>query len=188
MSLTPQQLPTLKASILAQTDPAFVALRAANNEQGMADWYNAASGDLFWQTEAPVSGIQDAIDYSAYTLSATIDGTAIQTNRILASQTKQINVQIMLQGRETFNAHPNRARAALLDATTGIPTGAGGALVSAAGTDGVRVMNALTRPASRAERLYSSPSPVQTGTVSAYRVGSFEGSITLQDVSDALRA
>ena len=184
--MTPSQLATLKSAILAETAPAFVTLRQANNEQGMADYYNADSGSVVWQTEAPVSAVQDAIDYTAYTPNGTIDGTAAVTNRLLAAQTKQINLQLMLQGKTTLDATPNRVRAALLDATTNLPTGTNGAIQSAAGTDGARVLNALTRPATRGERLYTA-SATTTGAVSAFRL-SFEGNVTAQDVSDALRA
>jgi hypothetical protein len=184
--MTPAQLTTLKAAILAETTPAFVTLRQAGNEQGMADFYNADSGSVVWQTAAPVSAVQDAVDYTAFTPNGTIDGTAVVTNRLLAAQTKQINLQLMLQGKTTLDATPGRVRGALLDATTNLPTGTNGALQSAAGVDGARVLNALTRPATRGERLYTA-SASTTGTVSAFRL-SFEGSVTAQDVSDALRA
>lgn len=184
--MTPAQLTTLKAAIAAETAPTFVTLRQAGNEQGMADYYNADSGTVVWQTAAPVSAVQDAVDYTAYTPNGTIDGTAALTNRLLAAQTKQINLQLMLQGKTTLDATPSRVRGALLDATTNLPTGTGGALQSAAGVDGVRVLNALTRPATRGERLYTA-SATTTGTVSAFRL-SFEGAITAQDISDALRA
>lgn len=186
MSLTPAQLTTLKAAILAETTPVFVTLRQANDEQGMADYYNADSGTVVWQTAVLVSAVQDAVDYTAYTPNGTIDGTAVVTNRMLAAQTKQINLQLMLQGKTTLDAKPSRVRTALLDATTNLPTGNNGALQSAAGVDGVRVLNALTRPATRGERLYTL-SATQTGSVSAFRL-TFEGSITAQNISDALRA
>jgi hypothetical protein len=50
MPLTTPQLQTLKAAIAAETDPTFVALRTANNEGGMADWYNAPSTFVCWRT------------------------------------------------------------------------------------------------------------------------------------------
>jgi hypothetical protein len=39
-SITSAQLPALKASINANTDPTFVAFRNANNASEMANWYN----------------------------------------------------------------------------------------------------------------------------------------------------
>jgi hypothetical protein len=42
--------PTLKAAILAETDATFVALRTANNEDGMAGWYNEPSASIVWRT------------------------------------------------------------------------------------------------------------------------------------------
>lgn len=185
MALTPAQLPALKAAILAETDPAFVALRTANDEQGMANFYNAASGAIVWGTSVSIGTIQDAIDYTAYTPNGTIDATAAVTNRLLAAQTKQINLQLMLQGRTSLDATPNRVRGALLDAVTNLPTGTNGALQSAGGTDGARVMNALTRSATRGEMLYAAAA-AQTGTVSASKLV-VEGAITAQNISDALR-
>jgi hypothetical protein len=184
--LTTQQLATLKAAILAETDVTFVEFRSQGATGAMAEWFNVAASPVHavWATSASVSGIQDAIDYSAYTPNSAVDGTAIVTNRLLAAQTKQINLQLMLQGREALNAAPNRVRSALLDATTNIPTGTNGALQSAAGVDGARVMNALTRPATRGEKLFTAAS-VQTGTVSANKL-TFEGGITNTDIVLAL--
>jgi len=184
--LTTQQLTTLKAAILAEQDAGFAAMRTANDEQGMANWYNAASGSVVWGTAVQIGTIQDAIDYTAYTPNGTIDATVTVTNRLLAAQTKQINLQLMLQGRTSLDATPNRVRGALLDATTNLPTGTNGAIVSAGGTDGARVLNALTRSATRGEMLYAAAA-AQTGTVSAFKIV-FEGSITAQNISDALRA
>ena len=50
MTLTNPQLQTLKAAIAAETDPTFVALRTANDSNGMADWYNGASTFVVWRT------------------------------------------------------------------------------------------------------------------------------------------
>lgn len=184
--MTPQQLNTLAAAIAAETDPEFVEYRTQGATGAIADWFNVAASlvHLVWSTAAPVSGIQDAIDYSAYTPNSAVDGTTVVTNRLLASQTKQINLQLMLQGRESINATPNRVRAALLDATTNLPTGTNGAAVSASGVDGVRVITALTRPATRGEKLFTS-APVQTGTVSAAKLV-FEGGISNTDIVLAL--
>jgi hypothetical protein len=186
--LKPEQLTTLKAAILAETDVTFAEFRSQGATGAMAEWFNvaAAPAHVVWATNAPVNGIQDAIDYSAYTPNGAVDGTVVVTNRLLAAQTQQINLQLMLQGRDSLNASPNRVRAALLDATTNIPTGANGALQSAAGVDGARVMNALTRLATRGEKLFTT-APVLTGTVSANKLV-FEGGITNTDVVLALEA
>ena len=48
--MTPEQLTTLKAAILAETDPAFVALRQAGAVGAMADFYNQPSTFVAWKT------------------------------------------------------------------------------------------------------------------------------------------
>lgn len=52
MSLTPAQLATLKAAILAETDPTFVAYRDTGNNGGMLLWFNEAASPAFtvWRT------------------------------------------------------------------------------------------------------------------------------------------
>lgn len=182
----PQQLTTLKAAIQSETDAAFVELRNSGATGAMAEFFNvvAAPAHNVWGTAVAVGVIQDAIDYTAYTPNGTIDGTAAVTNRLLAAQTKQINLQLMLQGREVLNCTRARTRAGLLDAVTNLPTGNNGAIQSAGGVDGARVMNALTRPATRGEKLYTT-APVTTGTVSANLL-TFEGSVTNDDVVLAL--
>ncbi len=186
MSLTPAQLPALKAAILAETDPTFVGYRNNGQTGLMTEFFNlpATPTHAVWATDVVVGAVQDAIDYTAYTPNGTIDATAAVTNRLLAAQTKQMNLQLMLQGRETLNASRNRTRASLLDAVTNLPTGNSGALQSAGGADGARVLNACTRPATRAEKLYT-VSTATTGTVTA-NVLVFEGSISEADVNAAL--
>jgi hypothetical protein len=152
----------------------------------MADFYTAPASPphVVWGTAVPVGVISDAIDFASYTPNGTIDGTAALTNRLLAAQTKQIALQLMLQGRESLNCSRARVRSGLLDAVTNLPTGNGGAIVSAGGTDGQRVMNAITRQATRGEKLFTQ-SAVTTGTVTANRL-TYEGEINGDDISRAL--
>jgi hypothetical protein len=188
MALTPEQIPTLKAAIAANTDPEFVALRDAGATGAMAAWYNLAADPVHavWGTAVPVNTLTDAIDFSAYTPNGTIDGTGQMTNRLLAAQTKQINLQLMLQGQSALNCSRARVRTGLLDAVTGLPTGNGGAIVSAAGADGARLVNAMTRSATRGEQLFTQAA-TQTGTVSAFRL-TFEGDIGNTDVVIAINS
>ena len=55
--MTPAQLATLKAAILAETDSALVALRTANDETGMANWYNADSTKICWKSKVNIDEI-----------------------------------------------------------------------------------------------------------------------------------
>lgn len=61
MPLTTAQTVTLKAAILAETDPTFVALRTAGATGAMADWFNQASTFTVWRTSVPISEIGDAV-------------------------------------------------------------------------------------------------------------------------------
>lgn len=59
--MTPEQLTTLKAAILAETDAEFVAARDAGNNSQMLAWFNAAAAPEFvvWRTNVSRSEIQD---------------------------------------------------------------------------------------------------------------------------------
>jgi hypothetical protein len=50
MNLTQANLTTLKNAILAETNPAFVTLRTAGDQDGMTAWYNGASTLYCWRT------------------------------------------------------------------------------------------------------------------------------------------
>lgn len=182
--LTDAQLQVLKAAIVAETDPEFVVYRDNGQTGLMANWYNQPSATRVWGNLMPVNAMFDAIDFANYDMLPTIDGTGEQRNRLIASQNKLLAVQVMLQGREQINCFPNRVRDSLLVATTDIPSGNNGALRSATGANGIRILTAMQRAATRGEALYVG-SPVTTGTVSAPKLV-FEGSISDQDISAAL--
>lgn len=187
--MTPAQLLVLKTAILAETDPTVVAARQTENaEQTIAAWYNttATPTHLLWRTDASVNDINDSILWDRYTPSDTADGTATFTNRVLAIQVKQMNLQLLLQGRATLDATKPGVRAALRDATILIPSGVAGAAVSPGGSSGVTVLAQCTRPANRWEKV-SAVTSATTGATTAF-LPVYQGSITAQDVSDALRS
>lgn len=182
MSLTTAQLATLKADILANSD--MNAQPAGNTgAYAIAALYNAASSTDVWRTEAPVSAITDAIDWSKYTPVDAADGTAIFTNRLLVIQTKQMNLQSMIQGRTSVDASKANLRAGLRDAVIALPAGASGAAVAAGGTGGATVLAALVRKATRFEKLFAVTS-AQTGTVTANLLA-LEGNVSSDDVQTA---
>lgn len=180
--MTPSQLATLKADILANADTNTIPMTYAGTEQIRA-LYNAASTTVVWRTEAPVKAIYDAIDWSKYTPTDAADGTTIQTNRMLSIQTKQMNLQNMLQGRETIDASKLNIRAGLRDAVIQLPSGASGAMVAAGGASGATVLTACTRKATRFEKLFST-GPVATGAVSANLLV-LEGQLSIDDAQAA---
>lgn len=184
MTLTTAQLQALKADIAA--DPVLAA-KPLNSDGAfdIAAAYNLIASPAFpvWATNASVAAVYDAIDWDKFTPIDAPDNTATYTNRLLAIQTKQMNLQNMLTGRDRIDASKARTRVGLRDAVIQLPAGAGGAMVTAGGTSGANVLNALTRNATRAEKLLATPN-VTTGTVTA-GILNFEGSLSYQDIEAA---
>lgn len=168
MPLTTAQLPILRAAIAAETNPVFVALRQANNgfgdEQGMADWYNAPTSPAFiaWRslvTKAEITG-DAAFDWTR------VDNLSVGKARIWSE---------MFNGTFSFNPSRDNIRAGI--AATWIGTAADLAVRAA-------VLAVCKRTALRGERVFASG----TGSDAAPGLFTFEGKLTAQDVSDALRA
>lgn len=134
--LTAQQASTLKTAIQANgtCSPMFTA----GDDVGAAACMNTVDAAFYvWRTDVPVQAIYDQVTWANMTPADTPDGTALFTNRALACQGKQFNLQTILQGRQTLNATISTLRAGIQDALTALPCGAGGAVVSA-GWVGVR--------------------------------------------------
>jgi hypothetical protein len=161
MSLTDAQLPTLKAAILAETDPAFVALRQANAEQGMADWYNADSTFVAWRTQVPRNDAQ-AVGF---------DWT--QVDNLTVGQAR-IWFDALFEGG-FLNAADSGQRAGISEAWKGTA-----AKIAVA----TFVLGKCKRFARRGERVFATG----TGTDAAPGLLPFEGTLSAQDISDALRA
>lgn len=181
MALTSTQQATLKAAIIADaTLNAF-----PNNGDGASsikDLLNAPSSPavIVWDTNTPVTRVFDSIDWSKYTPTEAADSTILQTNRSMIVQTKQMNLQNMLIGREVIDASKSNIRAGLRDAVIALPTGTLGANVTAGGASGVNVMNALTRTATRLEAILA-VGTAQTGGVTAGLL-TYVGDINYQEV------
>lgn len=183
--MTPEQLSTFKAAIEGETDPTFAALRQAVNEQGMADWYNAASTFQVWKSSTDVASLFNAIVWKSLTPADSADGTALFTNRALVCQAKQINLQIILQGQTSIATGKVSLRQGLTDALLDVPAGAGGALLDAGWLGAGKVKATIQRACNRVERIWATG----TGTSNTPGdLGEFDGSVTAQEVSDALRA
>ena len=184
MALTQQQLTVLKTAINA--DPALASQpMTSDGAFSIAVALNQlASPEIkVWRTEVPVQSISDAINWSQYTPVDSPDGTATYTNRILSVQTKQMNLQLMLQGRDTVDASKANVRAGLRDAVIQVPAGAGGVSVAPGGASGVNVLTACIRDAKRIEVILAT-GDATTGTVTA-KVMAYEGDVSYQDVEAA---
>lgn len=182
MAFTSAQRSLILADIIANPADLGAWVNNADGNIEVAKLYNAEAVPTLkvWRTDAPVSDIVDAIDFSKYTPTDAPEITGMFTARALAIQTKQINLQTMIQGRDTINAAKANVRAGLRDAVIALPAGTGGAAVSAGGTSGVNVLNACTRNATRLEKLLSTGAQV-TGTVTADVMG-WEGMISYNDL------
>ncbi len=169
--MTPEQYTTLKS--LADADQTASALIAQGNDIGLADWMNAPTSQYIWRQYTPADDVFDAIVWANLTPIDAPDGTALWTNRALLCQAKQINLQIMLQGKERIATAKATTRAGLSDAMLNVPSGASGATQSAGWA---AVKSVISRIGTRAEMALAtgagtqgSPSaPSFDGTISAY--------------------
>lgn len=170
--LTPAQNTILKA--LAVADLTAAALIEAGNDPALADWFNTPTSNYIWRTSVPTDEVLDAITWAYLTPSDPPDGTAAYTNRALLCQAKQINLQIMLQGRERVSGAKATIRAGLSDALLKVPSGASGAEQSAGWA---AVKGVLSRFATRAEAALA-----PNGTQAAPATPVFDGMLSWADM------
>lgn len=187
--LTSAQLTALKADIAANPDLAAQP-NSADGNFAVAALYNALqSPDFFvFRSNVPTAEIFDQVTWANYTPQDAPDTTVQWSNRSLACQGKQFNLQILLQGQSSFNAGRINIRAGLNDATTNLPSGASGASRSGGWTG---ILAILRRQATRAEKLFSvATTGVGTGTGALGATGNpgllvFEGTVSPSDVENA---
>lgn len=184
MQLTPAQLTTLKSAINAETNPAFVAMRQANAEQGMEKFYNAASTFIVWRSSVPIDEITDAIDWAKMTPAQAIpttgsDAQLLWLARASACQGKQFNLQNLLIGKQAIAASRPNIRAALQDCLTALPSTAQGGNQQAGWA---AVQTVMQRACTVAERIFATGA----GTVGNPGQLGVEGTVSAQDISDAL--
>lgn len=197
MALTPAQLATLKADILA--DGALNAF--PNNSDGafeIAKAYNAvAAPDYFVWRDLPMETVLNAITFANMTpVDAIPSVTALGANptaaqnatynnqmaalhswnsRSLSCQGKQFNLQNLTIGRTTAPMKRTNYRAAMQDCLTNIPAGASGALIAA---NWVAVRDGAKFLATRGEKLFASGA----GTQATPSDLSHEGNISINDI------
>ena len=181
--LTPQQQATLKAYVESipelmanphNTDGAYIAAVALNAID--------PSGYYVWKSSTDTASLMDAITWANLTPADTADGTATYTNRALACQAKQLNLQIMLQGRESLATGRASVRAGLTDALTNVPAGAGGALLDAGWLGAGKVKSAIQRQATVLEKLLATGS----GTTNSPSTMAVESPISYPEVQAAM--
>lgn len=176
-----------QTAINAETDPTFVALRTANETGQMAAWYNQAFSPAFqvWRSTTPASEVFNAIAWKSMTPADTPDGTAAFTNRALACQAFQINLQILLQGQGSIATGKLSIRQGLQDAIIAVPSGVSGATQDAGWAGAGKVKATIQRAVTRAEKIWATG----TGTTAVPGdLGAFEGTVSNSDIVNALAA
>lgn len=192
MALTQAQETALKADILA--DGTLSPLTGtADGRLAIANAYNAtAVPDYFvWATNVAVNDIFDNVTWANFTPADPADNTVTWSNRSLSCQGKQFNLQTILSGRTTLDASKTNIRAALNDATTGLPSGASGASRSGGWTS---ILPILSRKARRIEKLFAIDDGAGIGNTVTDPRGAqtnpdklvYEGTISATDVQNAI--
>ena len=159
--LTTAQLQTLKTAIAAETDAAFVALRTANDENGMAAWYNLPSTFIVWRTDV-------ASDETANAWVGTdIDGmSALNMQRL----------QLLLASSRAGVFDMTRA-----DRRAGFENPFG---TNQNNASRVAMRAVWKRAVNRFEKLYATG----VGTDASPGTPGLQGTVSAQDISDALRS
>ena len=161
MALTTQQLQTLKAAIMAETDPEFVGYRDAGATGAMAQWFNGASTFIVWRTRVQTAEVGSAVNYIAVEAMTDANRNRINTFYAMNPVSFEPRSDIRTYWDNTFS----------------------GAL----GGQGQATRDALTalwrRAATRGEKVYA------TGTGTTLSPGTlvFEGRISENDVVAAIQ-
>jgi hypothetical protein len=161
----------------------------ADNAFAVAVWYNQypAADFYVWDKAVSTEVIFDKVTFANYTPTDAADATVTYTNRAMLLQTKQMNLQLLLQGRSTFNATKLNQRAGLNDATTSLPSGTAGASRSGGWS---AILPILSRKANNVEKLFAVDDGAGIGNVTTDPRGAntnpdlavFEGTISDTDV------
>lgn len=161
MALTPQQLPALKAAILAETDPTFVGYRDNGQTPLMAAFYSSPSTFVVFKTSETVAAVGQVVNYVAF-------------EALTTANLEKINTFTRLN-MSTFKPSSADVRSFWANVFSGALGGQGQATRDA--------LEALWRRfAKRGERLFATG----TGTTLAPGVLVFEGDITDADISAAI--
>jgi hypothetical protein len=200
--LTAAQKTALKANLAANTNTVTingqpVAIKdvpqGGQNAQTIADWYATTASPAYnvFRTDVAPQEIFDQVTWANFTPADAPDATVQWSNRSLACQGKQFNLQILVQNQSVINAARVNVRAGLNDATTNLPSGASGASRSGGWAS---ILTILRRSASWAEKLFSvATTGVGTdggtlGTTTNPALMTITEPITGQDVIDAWAA
>jgi hypothetical protein len=154
--LTNAQLQTLKAAILAETDPALVALRSAGASGAMAEWYNLDAAPVVKAWRVAVES-QDLFEATPIT----------QFDGLTAGKRDAWNLML---ANAPVDASRNKIRAAVTD------------IWQAA--QATTILTAMTENASRAEVLFGGSNATDGGVTALRR--DWTGELRNEDIILAL--
>lgn len=175
--LTTAQLAALRTAVKADAN---LAIPLANKDvQAICAYLHGDSTFVVWRSITNAADVFDAVSWASLTPTDAPDATATYTNRALMCQAKQINLQILLQGKDQISTGKANIRAGLQDALTGVPSGVAG-VAKAAGWPAVKAT--ISRNASIYEKVFATG----TGTAAAPGLLVVDGLPQLQEVATAL--
>lgn len=168
--MTPAELTTLKAAVLASPDQALQAAAAARNDTETARLLNLPSTFVVWRINVPSTELVGAIKLANFTpadlppaaaggetsdeLLALIALSQLYNNRCALCELKQNNVRMLLS-RDFVTAQKLSTRQDLTDALTNVPAGAGGAAIDAGWLGAGKVKETISRFATVAETAFT---------------------------------
>lgn len=175
--MTPAQLTTLKAGVLASQDAAVQSAATNRNDTELARLLNLPSAFAVWRIDVPTSELVGAIKLSSFTPIDAPDDTMLYNNRCALCELKQNNIRLLF-AREFITAQKLGTRQDLTDALTNVPAGAGGSAIDAGWLGAGKVKATITRFATVAERAFA------TGTGTTGQPGDlgWEGVVTIDDI------
>jgi hypothetical protein len=156
MALTPEQLPTLKAAIAAETDQTFVGYRDNGDNGGMAAFFNAVATPTFyvWRANYAPAQIVSAIEAGGTQL----DGLTASKRECLlwwSQSTHDMRTPVCQAAADDYCGTQNTLKTA--------------------------VLNGGKRAVTRGERLFCSGA----GSLAAPGATTFEGNVSVVDITDA---
>lgn len=165
MALSPAQLVTLKAAILAETDPTFVDYRDTGATGAMADWYNELTAGPEWKVWR--TNVSRAEIYNDTSVENTNWSWTFYKNQSAVEQNSWVQ---MFMGDQANFSRPNlRAGIAVI-------------FTAASSANATHARAIGKRTARVAEKLFSSG----TGSIASPATMTFEGKVTNDDVVQAI--
>lgn len=156
MALTTAQRATLKAMILADTDPAVQAALAIRNDTEMARLYNLPGTFIVWRTSIPVAEYREAVTWTE------VDALTVGKARIWEWITSNMTLPL--------DASKSGVRQGLADCW------------AANSTTRPALLAVAKRAATKAEQLFATG----VGTTNNPGTLVFDGQISIEDVGRAL--